>query len=152
VACRVGKRVLQRIARLFGNNLQHGKRDIAADHRRHLEKSLVFRAQPVDPGSEDGLDGRRNAQRVRLSDKGVRPALARECPALDERAHALFQKERVALGSFQQQGRRGACVGSTPSIASRSSTALCSRKGWIPSSRCHGFPMPGRHERNPVDS
>ena len=67
----MGQQVLKCVARLFGDNLKQGKRDIAADHRSHLQKPLVFRAQSVDPCGKDGLDGGRNAQCIRLPDQCV---------------------------------------------------------------------------------
>ena len=64
---------------------------------------LDRRRQPVDARGEHGLDGGRHLDRVQSFREPERAALAGDHAGLDERPHALLEKERIALGPVEEQ-------------------------------------------------
>jgi hypothetical protein len=84
------------------NGLQERQRHILSDHGGGLEKALVLGRQSVDARGEYGLRRRRDLPRVRRLRHSIGPPLAEEHRRLHEAPHALFQEERIPLGTLDQ--------------------------------------------------
>ena len=96
---------------------------VLSDDRRALEQPLVSGLETVDPRCQHRLDGGRQQDRRHGLAQAVTPALPGEHTVLRQRAHALLEKEGVALGSIDEhllesrdasRHRRRACRGAAP--------------------------------------
>ena len=93
---------------------QQRVRDVSADDGRRLQQSLVRLGQPVDTCDEHrahrggNLDG---GERLRQT---IAVTLAHERSGLDQDPHALFEKERIALRSLDEQRLHGRELGIAP--------------------------------------
>src|SRR2546428_10173714 len=93
--------------RQVGDRLEQRERHFLADDGGRLEQPLVLRWQAVDPGREDGVDGRRHLDAFDGFGETIGPAFADQGPGLDEGPHALLQKERITLSPRDQKPREG---------------------------------------------
>ena len=86
---------------------QQGDRHVLADDGGRLEQALLLGRQAIDAGGQEGLHGGRHLE-VSAAGTGesVGAALADQGARLHERADALLEEERIALGPLDQQVRR----------------------------------------------
>jgi len=68
-----------------------------------LEQELLVVREPVDPGGEHGLDGRRHLEVLEPPRQAVGAVLADEHLGLGERAHDLLEEVRVAPAPLDQE-------------------------------------------------
>jgi hypothetical protein len=99
----VPKAAVQRCLGHLRNGLEQGEGHLGANHGRRLQEPLFLRRQPVDACRQHRLhrgwylNGR---QRLR---QAVGPRSAHQHPGLHQGAHALLQKEGIALGARNQE-------------------------------------------------
>ena len=87
----------------FRDGLEEREGHRFSDDRRRLQQVLDGRGQPVDPGSEYGLNGSRNLDRVQGLGEAEGSTGSNDHPGFDERAHALLEEERIALRAVDEQ-------------------------------------------------
>ena len=102
---------------------------VLADDRGGLEEALVLGREPVDARGQDRLRRRRDLKGLGRLRQAIGAALARQRLGLDQRPDALLEEEGVALGALDQQLLERLQLGSSPSKASSSSSALSGGKG-----------------------
>jgi hypothetical protein len=102
---------MQRLVGHVGNGLQQRQGDLHANHPRRLQESLRLRWEPVDACGQHRLDGGRHLNGRQRLRQVVGPRCAHQHAGFDEGAHALFQKEGVALGACNQGLREGCQTG-----------------------------------------
>ena len=113
-----------------GNGLQQRQGHLGANDRGGLEQALLLRRQPVDARRQHRLYRRRHLQARPAAWPDDRPQRSPDQhPGLHQGAHALFQKEGIALGAGDQE--------------------LCERRqtGVIPQQRLEEFVGAGRRQR-----
>src|SRR6516225_3214545 len=93
----------QRAFILAGDCVKKGERHILANHRSGLKQAFVLGREPVDAGGDNRLRGGGDLRGVHGARETIRAALSGECPRLDERPHALFENEWIALRAFYQE-------------------------------------------------
>src|SRR5439155_8634512 len=76
---------------------------MCANSGRGLKQALVRSGQAIDPRGEKCVDARRNLKRGDELGKAMRAWLADESLRIDQHPHALFEKERIAVRSLDQQ-------------------------------------------------
>ena len=103
----LGETAAHVVRRLVRNGLQQRDGNILADDGGGLQQVLDSRRQPVNPRSEDGLDGRRYLCRLHRCRETVGASFADEDAHLDQRSHALFQEEGVPVCALDQQPLEG---------------------------------------------
>ena len=89
--------------RQLGDGLEHGQGHLGTNHRGGLEQTLLLGRQPVNACRQHRLHRRRHVQGVERLRQTIRPRCSDQETRLHQRAHALFQKERIALGAGDQQ-------------------------------------------------
>jgi hypothetical protein len=98
---------MQRRLGPLGDGLQQGQRHVGADDGGGLEQALLLGEQAIDARGEHRLHCHRHVQAVEGHDQTISPAFAHQYPRLDQRLHAFLQKEGIAFGARDQQGREG---------------------------------------------
>ncbi len=94
----------------IGDAREERLRHVLADDRGRLQELLVFGLQAVDARGDDRVNRAGYLDPDRVLAEAIGAALADEDPGVDQRAHALFEEERIALRAFDQEaahGRRG---------------------------------------------
>ena len=76
---------------------------MCANSGRGLKQALVRSGQAIDPRGEKCVDARRNLKRGDGLGKAMRAWLANEPLRIYQHPHALFEKERIAVRSLDQQ-------------------------------------------------
>jgi hypothetical protein len=87
---------LHRLLRQLRHGVEQHEGHVLADDRGRLEQLLVVRREPVDPGRQDHLHGRRDLDRLDRPGETKGPALPGERTRLHQRPNGLLQEERVA--------------------------------------------------------
>ena len=107
----VRQAAVQRCLGQVRNGLEQRQGHLGANDGRGLEEPLLLRRQPVDACRQHRLHrGRHLNGRQRLR-QAVGPRLAHQHPGLHQGAHALLQKEGVALGARNQELLEGCQAG-----------------------------------------
>ena len=110
----VRQAAVQRRLGQLRNGLEQGQGHLGANHGRRLQEPLLLRRQPVDACCQHRLHrGRHLNGRQRLR-QAVRPRFAHQHPGLHQGAHALLQKEGIALGARNQELLEGRQAGIVP--------------------------------------
>jgi hypothetical protein len=100
----VGKTALECILGRLGNRLQQRQGHLGANHGSRLQEAFVLWRQSVDARRQDRLHCGGDLQGRQRLHQTVRPGFAYQHPGLHQRAYALLQEERVALGARNEQG------------------------------------------------
>ena len=110
----VRQAAVQRLLGQVRNGLEQGQGHLGANDGSRLEEPLLLRRQPVDARRQHGLHrGRHLNGRQRLR-QAIGPGFAHQHPGLHQGAHALLQKEGVALGARNQELLEGRQTGVVP--------------------------------------
>ena len=78
-----------------------GAREVAPDDRGALQDGALVRAQPLDAGGEQRVNGGRHLEAGERDARRPAVALARERAVLNEHAHQLADEQRIALAGGQ---------------------------------------------------
>jgi hypothetical protein len=92
---------LQYVPCQLSHGVEQHERDVSPDDRGKLEQLLVFSREPVDPGRQDHLHGRRDLNRMDWPGQTIRVALPDERLGLHQRPDALLDEKWVP--AFHQQ-------------------------------------------------
>ena len=99
----VRQATVERCLGQLGNGLEQGQGHLRANHGSRLEEAFRLGRQPVDAGRQHRLHrGRHLNGRQRLR-QAIGSRLADQHPGLHQGAHALLQKEGIALGARDQE-------------------------------------------------
>src|SRR5262249_38618017 len=96
------ERRVQLVRAGFGNSLQQDEGNVLADDRGRLEKSLILGGKPVDSSSEDGLNRAWHLDLCRCLTQAVATALADDHVSLRQGPDDLFDEERIAFRTLDQ--------------------------------------------------
>src|SRR5262249_34863701 len=99
----VSETTMQRLVGQVRKSLQQGERYLSADHGGGLEQAFLFGWQAVNTRRQHRLDGGGDLNRRQGVCQAIAPTLAHQDARLYQRADALFQKERVALRTGNQE-------------------------------------------------
>jgi hypothetical protein len=94
---------VERLVGRVGNGLQQRPGHLGANHCGGLEQALLLGGQPVDACCQYRLHRGGDLQALQWPGQAIGAALAYQDPGLHQGAHALFQKEGVALGAGNQE-------------------------------------------------
>jgi len=105
---------VQRFLREVGNGLQQDQGHLMADDCRSLQQVFGISGQAVNTCRQDGLHRGWHLNRWERLSQMVGPRGAHQHLSLHQGAHALLQKERVALGAGNQEWRERLHAGIVP--------------------------------------
>jgi hypothetical protein len=95
----VRQAAVQHLLGQLGNGLQQGQGNLHANDRGRLQQSLLLRRQAVDACRQHRLHCGRHLNGRHGLRQAIGPRRADQHPGLHQGAHALLQKEGIALGA-----------------------------------------------------
>jgi hypothetical protein len=98
----MGEAQAERLLRHVGYGLQEREGHLRANDRGGLQELFFLRWQPVDARRQDRLHCGRHLDTQQCHGQAIHPRLADQHLRFPQRAHALFQEERVPLGALDQ--------------------------------------------------
>ena len=99
----VGEETLELLVRVSGDGPGETEDELPAEDGKSLQERLLVVAQPVDTRGEDGLHGRRNAQRRKRLDQLDRPLRSLQGAFVEQRLNRLLHEERGASGGLDDE-------------------------------------------------
>ncbi len=99
----VGEASSQLVLPLRGDCLQEREGHVLADDRGRFQQRFHGGREAIDAGSQNCLYARGDLDRLHGAGETICAARAGEGMRFDQHAHALFEKERIALGAFDQE-------------------------------------------------
>ncbi len=101
----IGETAAKRVIRHLGKGLEQREGYVLADDGCSLDEALIVGREPVDACGQDRLDRHRDPEWRQGSGELVGSSLPGQHLRFDERSHALFEKEGIAVGALDQHPR-----------------------------------------------
>ena len=98
----MGEAQAERLLRHLGNGLEERQGHLRADDRGGLQELFLLRRQPVDARRQDRLHRGRHLDTRERPGQAIGPLVADQHLRFHQGAHALLQKEGVALRALDQ--------------------------------------------------
>ena len=99
----IGEEAFELLFRMSGDAPCETEDELPAEDGKSLQERLLVVAQPVDTRGEDGLHGRRNAQRRERLDQLDRPLRSLQGAFVEQRLNRLLHEERRASGGLDDE-------------------------------------------------